>query len=177
MDMLQPFKRCFGKVNDALGLFSGGLMFFAGIILFAEVVFRYTGNPTDWIPETSVYLFAGGMLLGAPYTLAQEKHIRVDLVVCRLSPRTQDILYFCTSLGGMAFCLLVARYAWVDFLDVIETGETTPTPMRIPLWLTEMPVFIGFTLLAVQFLSQAYDRLARLQQGSPLESPRGGGGH
>jgi TRAP-type C4-dicarboxylate transport system permease small subunit len=175
--MLQSLKSVFEKCNLALGLLSGAALFFAGIILFIEVVCRYSGNPTDWIPEVSVHLFAGAMLLGASYTLMREKHVRVDLVLCRFPPRIQDICFFFTSLGGVAFCLLVARYGWLDLLDVIETGETTATTLRTPLWLVEMPVPLGFSLLAIQFFIQACGRAHRLQKGSPLEAPHTGGGH
>ncbi len=175
--MFQAFKLFYGKMNNALGLLSGGAMFLAGLILFVEVVCRYSGNPTDWIPETSVYLFAGAMLLGSSYTLMREKHVRVELATCRFSPRVQDILFLVTSFAGMAFCVLVAHHGWIDLMDVIETGETTATTMRVPLWLTEMPVFVGFVLLAVQFFIQACDRIVRLQKGSPREGLNTGGGH
>ncbi len=175
--MFTQLKASFEKLNNALGLLSGAALFLAGLLLFLEVVCRYSGNPTDWIPETCVYLFAGAMLLGSAYALMREKHVRVELAICRLSPRSQDICYLLTSLGGAAFCLLIVHYGWVDLLDVIETGETTATPMRIPLWLTEMPIPIGFALLAVQFCIQAYDRVIRLQKGSPLEGLNTERGH
>lgn len=175
--MLQTFKDINTKINTAVGLLSGAALFFAGIILFAEVVCRYSGNPTSWIAETSVYLFAGAMLLGAAYTLMRERHVRVELFIQRFSPRAQDAFYLITSLGGMAFCLLIAVHGWVDLLEVIETGETTATTMRVPLWLTEMPLFIGFVLLSVQFFIHACDRVVRLRQGSPLEGLKTGGGH
>ena len=175
--MLQLFKKFFEKVNTVLGFISGGAFFFAGLILFVEVICRYSGHPTIWIPETALYLFAGAMLLGAPYTLLRERHVRVELITCRLPRRAQDILFLCTSLVGTAFCLLVAQYAWVELMDVIKTGETTSTPLRVPLWLKDMPMLIGFSLLSVQFLIQAYDRVVRLQQGSPLEGQHRGGSH
>jgi len=175
--MFHIFKAFFGKFNIVLGFLSGAALFLAGLLLFIEVVCRYAGSPTDWISETSVYLFAGAMMFGCAYTLMREKHVRVELAICRLSPRSQDICYLLTAIGGMAFCLLVAHHGWVELLDVIETGETTATPMRVPLWLTEMPVTIGFALVAIQFFIQACDRVIRLQKGSPLEGLHTGGGH
>ena len=175
--MLQALKTINAKVNTAIGLLSGFALFVSGIILFIEVVCRYSGHPTSWVAETSVYLFAGAMLLGAPYTLMRERHVRVELLVCRFSPKAQDVVYLITSLGGMAFCLFVAWHGWVDLLEVIETGETTATTMRVPLWITEMPLFIAFTLLSIQFFLFACDRVIRLQQGSPLEGLNTGGGH
>ncbi|MCC8193954.1 MAG: TRAP transporter small permease [Deltaproteobacteria bacterium] len=175
--MLQRIKALNSRINTAVGLLSGSALLLAGVILFVEVVCRYTGHPTSWIAETSVYLFAGAMLLGAAYTLMRERHVRVELLVCRFSPRGQDIFYLITSLGGMAFCLLIVAYGWVDLLDVIETGETTPTTMRVPLWLTDMPLVIGFVLLTVQFFIFACERVIRLRSGSPLDGLGTGGGH
>ena len=175
--MLQTLKTISAKLNTIVGLLCGFALLFVGAILFVEVVCRYSGYPTSWIPEVSIYLFAGSMLLGAAYTLQRERHVRVELLIERFSPRTQDIFYFLTALGGAAFCALIVYFAWFDMLEVIETGETTPTSLRVPLWLTELPLFIGFVLLTIQFLLFACDRVVRLQQGSPLEGLKTGGGH
>jgi TRAP-type C4-dicarboxylate transport system permease small subunit len=175
--MLQLLKALTVRMNTAVGLFSGFILLFAGVILFIEVVCRYSGHPTSWIPEVSVYLFAGAMLLGAAYTLMRERHVRVELLIDRFAPKTRDILYLVTSGGGAAFCGLVAYRGWFDLLEVIETGETTATTMRLPLWLTDLPLFVGFVLLTVQFFIFACDRVVRLRQGSPLEGPKTGGGH
>lgn len=165
------------KLNTAVGFVSGFTLLLAGILLFIEVVCRYSGNPTDWIAETSVYLFAGAMLFGAAYTLMRERHVRVELLICRFSPRNQDIFNLITALGGMIFCLVVAAHAWVDLIDVIETGETSATIMRIPLWVTEMPLFIGFSLLVLQFLLMAAERAMSLKNGSPVTTTQNGGIH
>lgn len=175
--MLQSLKSLTAKINTAIGLLSGFALLFAGLILFIEVVCRYSGHPTSWIPEISVYLFAGAMLLGAAYTLMRERHVRVELLIERFAPRTQDVLYLLTAIGGMAFCGLIVYFSWFDLLEVIETGETTATTMRVPLWLTDMPLFIGFVLLTMQFFIFACDRVVRLQHGSPLEGLKTGGGH
>lgn len=176
--MFTVCKTLLTRLNTAVGLVSGFALLVAGVLLFIEVICRYTGNPTDWIAETSVYLFAGAMLLGSSYTLMRDRHVRVELLICRFSPKVQNLCYLLTSLGGMAFCLVVASHAWVDLCDVIATGETTATTMRVPLWMTEMPLLAGFTLLALQFLVMAADRAVRLCHGSPAdEAPASGRTH
>lgn len=175
--MFTFLKNLYVKCNTAVGLLAGLSLLLAGIILFIEVVCRYTGNPTDWIAETSVYLFAGAMLLGASYTLMRERHVRVELLICRFSPRVQDICHLATSVAGMLFCLLVASHGLENLLDVIATGETTATTLRVPLWITEMPLFIGFTLTALQFLIMACERIIRLRHGSPVHVVWSGGNH
>lgn len=170
--MLRALRFFYEKLNLAVGLLSGFALLFAGCILFIEVVCRYSGNPTSWVAETSVYLFASAMLLGSAYTLMREKHVRVELVTGKLPPQAQTACRLLTSLGGMAFCLLVASHAWTDLMDVIETGETTATTMRVPLWITEMPLFIGFSLVAVQFFVLACDNAAALMRDRSTKGAR-----
>lgn len=173
--MYASFKNLYSKLLTAVGYLAGFSLLLVGVILFIEVICRYSGNPTDWIAETSVYLFAGSMLLGTSYTLMRERHVRVELLICRFSPRAQDLCYLATSLAGVCFCLVVAGHGWADLMDVLETGETTATTLRIPLWIVEFPLFVGFVLTAVQFLIQAGDRIIRLKNGSPAEGAAGGG--
>ncbi len=176
--MLYRIKTIYAAVLTAVGLVSGFFLLAAGCILFVEVICRYSGRPTDWIPEVSVYLFTWAILFGAAYTLMRERHVRVELLTDRLSARARDCCFLLTSLGGTAFCCLVALHGWENLMDALLTGETTATALRIPLWLVDMPLFFGFVLLALQFALQACERLVRLRRGSPAEAPHNaGGGH
>lgn len=153
--MFPALKRALALCNLVCGLASGLCILLVGLILFVEVVLRYAGYPTQWIPETSVYLFCGAMLCGAAYTLQEGRHVRVELLIMRLPLRMQIWLDVATALGGAAFCALVTVHAWEHLADVLLTGETTPTAMRVPLWITDLPLFVGFVLLTLQFLAIA----------------------
>ena len=163
-------KRICEACNLAVGLISGFCILFVGLILFIEVIFRYLGHPTQWIPETSVYLFSGAMLGGAAYTLMKDRHVRVELLLMHLPPRVQNCMDAVTSLVGAAFCALVAAHGWEHIADVIQTGETTPTTMRLPLWITDFPLLLGFVLLTLQFL------LIAVAKFLAARSPDGDGG-
>ncbi len=153
--MFPVLKRALALCNLVCGLASGFCILLVGLILFVEVVLRYAGHPTQWIPETSVYLFCGAMLCGAAYTLQQGSHVRVELLIMHLPLRVRIWLDVATALGGAAFCALVTVHAWEHLADVLLTGETTPTAMRVPLWITDLPLFVGFVLLTLQFLAIA----------------------
>lgn len=157
--MVSVLKRALAWCNYVCGLASGFCILLVGLILFVEVVLRYTGHPTEWIPETSVYLFCGAMLCGAAYTLQQGSHVRVELLLMQLPPRVRIWLDVLTALGGAAFCALVTCHAWDHLADVILTGETTPTSMRVPLWITDMPLLVGFVLLTLQFVAIALGKV------------------
>ena len=165
--MFSVLKRALEWCNFVCGLASGFCILLVGLILFAEVVLRYAGHPTEWIPETSVYLFCGAMLCGAAYTLRQGSHVQVELLLMRLPPRARIWLHALSALGGAAFCGLVTCHAWEHLADVLMTGETTPTSLRVPLWITDMPLLVGFGLLTLQFAAIALEiALSRAARGT-----------
>lgn len=165
--MFSVLKRTLEWCNLVCGLASGFCILLVGLILFAEVALRYAGHPTEWIPETSVYLFCGAMLCGAAYTLRQGSHVQVELLLMRLPPRVRIWLHALTALGGAAFCGLVTCHAWDHLADVLMTGETTSTSLRVPLWITDMPLLAGFGLLTLQFAAIALEiALSRAARGA-----------
>ena len=89
--MLGQLRAVVERCNLALGMVSGLGILAMGLILTYEVVCRYFfGSPTIWAQEIAIYLYMWTMLAAASYTLQTRKHVHVDLVTERLSPRAQD---------------------------------------------------------------------------------------
>lgn len=160
--MLSSIKRFLERCNIAVAMFSGLIILFIGCILFIEVVMRYTGNPTRWIPEWSTYLFAWAMLCGAAYTLYKGKHVRVELFIMHLPRKARHVLDIITALAGAAFCVVICDQIIEHLADVMLTGETTATALRLPLIVKDSPMLLGFVLLVIQFLLIVADRIAGL---------------
>ena len=50
----------------------------------------------------------------------------------------------------LAFSVMVTIKGWDIFFESFERGRTTGTMLDLPSWVAELPVAIGFALLAVQ---------------------------
>ncbi len=149
--MFCTVKTTLERMIGAVGLISGLMILLVGCILAVEIVCRYMGSPTEWIQEWSIYLFGWAMLGGAAYTLQQGRHVRVELLMMHIGPKASRIMEFFASLICLAICLLIAAYGWEHLADVLATGETTSTVLRLPLWLTDCHIFAGYVLLSIQF--------------------------
>lgn len=157
----------FGKVrsfvksgNLVLGYLSGLGILAMSLILFYEVIARYCfDSPTIWVQEVSIYLFMWSMLAGASYTLMLGKHVRIDLIFDRLSPRAQNLLDILTSFIGMAFCAIVTHQAYLMIVSSLKYNKLSATILRVPMWIVQLPLFLGFLLLTFQFLLIALDRM------------------
>jgi TRAP-type mannitol/chloroaromatic compound transport system permease small subunit len=68
-------------LNARFGVIANWLVLLACLISAAKAGSRYLFNVSSngWL-EIQWYMFGGMVLLGAPYTLRMNEHVRVDLV-------------------------------------------------------------------------------------------------
>ena len=116
--------------------------------------------------EIQWYLFAGVFLLCAGYTLLNNEHVRVDVLLSRLSRRTQLII----ELFGLVVFLtpvavLILVLSWAPFIDAYVTGEISSNAGGLVRWPVKLLIPVGFLLLLLQAFSQMIktaDELRRL---------------
>ena len=162
--MLGRLRAVVERCNVALGIVSGLGILVMGIILTYEVVTRYVFNaPTIWVQETSTYLYIWTMLAAASYTLQVRKHVHVDLIIDRLPTRPKAVLEIVTSAVGAVFSAIVSIQAYEMIAATVRFGKVSATPLRVPLWIPQSALLMGFVLLTFQFAFHLLDRAAELR--------------
>ncbi len=136
------------------------LLTFAILAVSIDVVLRYFFNrPTIWVLEICEYILLYVVFLGAAWVLKEEGHVRVGLVVDRLSPKTQALINMITSIVGALVCLTLTWYGvqvtWNHFVRGVPSIEM----LHLPQFLVLMIIPIGSFLLFVQFLRRSYGYL------------------
>ena len=114
--------------------------------------------------ELQWYLFAASFLLAAGYTLLNNEHVRIDVVVSRFSKRTQtwlDVFGFVAFLLPM--CATVLYLGLPFFLQGLRSGEVSSNAGGLILWPVYALIPLGFTLLGLQAVSELIKRLGFLQ--------------
>ncbi len=106
-------------------------------IVFGNVVARYGFNyPIKWAPELAYFLYGAAFMLAGACVLLWGEHTRVDILVCRFSPRRQATIEVITSVAFWLFCgtLLYqgTMMAWKS-LSILETAGTYWDPPLYPL--------------------------------------------
>jgi len=157
--MFKIIRSAVEKGNLILGYVSGLGILLMGLMLFYEVVCRYFfRSPTIWAQEMSIYLFMWTMLAGGAYTLQQGKHVRIDLLVEHFSVRTQHFLEMVTSVAGLVFCAVITWQAYEMIVASIGYGKVSATLLRVPMWIPQLALLLGFALLTLQFAIIIVDR-------------------
>ncbi len=148
-------------------------------IVCYEVVMRgLFGAPTEWVLEISTYLIIAAGFLGLGITLRRRGHIQVDFVVERLSPRVRCILELCMTLLS-AILFLIFMTESTDFvMTSFEYHKLSPSILRFPLWIPQIPLVLGSALLLMELIRQGWADAIALGKGDfsdfRPESAKGG---
>ena len=137
------------------------------IDVIARSVFN---NPLPGTAELVKSLLPAIVFLSLAYTLKNERHVRVDILIDRIPEKTQiliDILAF--SLGF--FCFAFVTYfsiepAWQGWL----VREYEGVQLKVPVYPVRFITVIGSGLFSVEFMFKLIDRIIALFKsdgGSP----------
>lgn len=155
----------FGRFSDALEEALTALLLGAmTAITFANVVARYVFNDNIlWALETTVFLFAWMVLLGACYGVKKCLHLGVDILVLRLRPGARRIFGLTSVAACLTFAalLLVGSWDyWYPFASKRAFLEVNDVPMPgflqfLADWMNDgeayekMPKFIPYAVLPI----------------------------
>lgn len=145
-----------------------GLLAFLGaavIILMTAIVCwdvvsrRFLGHGLGWALEVVEYSLLWFTLLATAWVLKGERHVKIDIVLTRFSPKTQALLNIITSTLTAIACLAITWYGAEVTWEFFQTGELLPTQMMPPKFLPYLIIPVGFVFLFVQFSRRAYGYL------------------
>jgi len=108
------------------------------IVTFANVVARFLSYNILWALETTVFLFAWLVLIGASYAVKHTFHIGIDIVVRLLPPATRRLVTLFAVACCLAFSVLLLKGSW-DYWWPFASSRTFYEVNDIP-----MPGFLQF---------------------------------
>jgi TRAP-type mannitol/chloroaromatic compound transport system permease small subunit len=177
---MQPLLKLSGwidAINHLVGKATSWLILVVVVISAGNAVMRYAVNwSSNGLLEIQWYLFSAVFLICSGYVLLNNEHIRIDVIVGRLSPRAQNwidvfgILFFLLPMA-----LITLSLSWPVFMNAWNTGEGSPNPGGLIRWPVRLLMPVGFLLLTLQGLSELVKRIAFLagQGPNPLDKVKG----
>lgn len=152
-------------LNETIGQAISWALLAAVLICSGNALVRYALNNSSngWL-EIQWYLFSAVFLLGAPYTLKRNEHVRIDVITGRFSQRTQvwiDLFGFVFFLLPMVALILYlgVPYAWHS----IQNQEMSSNAGGLIVWPAKLLIPLGFLLMLLQGFSEIIKRLGFLR--------------
>jgi TRAP-type mannitol/chloroaromatic compound transport system permease small subunit len=175
------------RINETFGAIATYFVLFACLLSAANAAIRYGLDGLLWLSratpefgfiqylltwygananaflEAQWYLFTGIVLLGGPLTLKVNEHVRVDLLYGFASPRGRIFIdIFGTIFFLLPICLILVYFTWFWFLDSWRIQEYSSNAGGLVRWPVKLLLPVGFSLMALQGISELIKRIAAL---------------
>jgi TRAP-type C4-dicarboxylate transport system permease small subunit len=157
MKGLKKFDNIFDRMVDVMFFVASGLSLVIFFSTCIELFMRYFFNrPQIWAVEVTEYTMLYITFLGAAWLLREEGHVKIDLLLSFLAPRSQAFLNSITSLLGAVVCSVIAFYgSWSTWLHY-QKGLTTFSAMELLKWPFLIVIPFGSLLLLIQFVRSVF---------------------
>ncbi|MFZ2973393.1 MULTISPECIES: TRAP transporter small permease subunit [Azonexaceae] len=164
MTLLLKLSQLIDWLNERVGKGAFWLVLIMALISAGNASYRFVFNDSsNGLLEIQWYLFAAVFLLCSPYTLQKNEHVRIDVLSGKLSPRGLAVI---DIIGTIFFLLpMVVAVLWLSLPLVAESykiQEMSANAGGLIRWPVKILLPIGFTLLALQGISELIKRIAFL---------------
>jgi TRAP-type mannitol/chloroaromatic compound transport system permease small subunit len=162
MQELLAVSRLIDAGTRRLGQWVAWLVVAAAIISAGNAVSRklFDVSSNAWL-ELQWWLFSAMFLLAAPWTLALNEHIRIDILNQRFPPRVRNIIEIVgITLFLMPMAAVVVWTSWPFFVSSYEQNEQSSNFGGLVQWPAKLLIPVAFTILFVQGVSELIKRIA-----------------
>ena len=134
----------------------------AMLAAFGSVLLGVVAREVSWnvggLDAYAGYAIAAALFLALPGTLQHGDHIRVSLLLDRVSPRVRNVLEWWCLAAGLALTVYIAWYAvrlvWVSY----ATHDISPAADASPLWIPQLAMALGCIGFAMAFVQALVHR-------------------
>lgn len=145
------------KQVSLLSSFLLNLALIAFIILTFSVIYEVIARsilnkPTIWSLEIVTYMISCVAFFGSAYVLRINKHLEINLFTKILPITVRLIFNLIANIIAFIFCFIAFYYGCKLINLSYILGVVSVSELRVPLWIPQMTVPIGFFALSLEFL-------------------------
>ncbi len=159
------------KIAGGLGYLSGWLVPLMMMLVVVDVFMRYVMHrPLMVSDELSAYMLVALAFLGFAYTWREGGHVRVEVLVRRLSPRVRDRVRLVGLILTFVFMLEMDRSAFKMIVYAYQMKMRSSTWMMFPLFWPQLTIFVGFVLLTLVLFVDIGRLWTKIRSGKTAEA-------
>mgnify|MGYP000350115974 FL=1 len=155
MFLILKFDHFFKRITDLCGVLACSAVVLLLLNVFYDVIMRYAFNDVSiGMQELEWHLFSCIFLLGTPYAMQSDSHVRVDIFYDRWRDRSKA---WVNLLGVLIFILpfisIVAYYSIGFAYEAYDMGEGSGDPGGLPYrWIIKSLIPTSFILMGLASL-------------------------
>ena len=139
-----------------------------GILLLSALSRGLLGISYIWVVEISQFLLTAYYILGGPYSVQLDGHVRMDVFYSRWSPKTRATVDAVTSFCVLFYLVVLLMGAVSSTKYAIQYGQKNYSAWAPPLWPIKVVMTFGILLMLMQMLAVFFRDVAKAR-GESLE--------
>lgn len=165
-----PFLRMVAALSTFAGWCAAAMIVVSVGITCQMIFVRFVLNgSTYWQTEAVTYLVIAATLVGLPYVQRLRGHVNVDLIPLALPQRARFALAMLTSALSVSIAAVMLWYGYEYWHYAWDRGWRSDTIWAVPLWIPYLALPVGFGLLLLQLIADAYAVLTGIDKPFSLE--------
>ena len=162
-EAIRSYVRRVDAVNRVTGRFAMYLIFAMMAILLWSSVSKTFFLPSLWTLEMAQFAMVAYYLLGGPYSLQRDHHVRMDLVYGSWSPRTRTWVDSFTIVFLLVYLVLLLYGGFSSTQYALEYGERSYSSWRPYMAPIKIVACLGIFLMLLQAFAVLFRDLAKLR--------------
>ena len=167
---MKRLARIIENIANIGGYFSGWLVPLMMILVLFEVVMRYiVHQPPIIADEISAYMLVALSFIGMAYTWKEKGHVRITALVSRVPARVSNWVRLISLALALALAAVLTQASYVYLAYSFKLHMASPTHLRVPLQIPQIPLLIGFTILTLMLIIETIKAIIRIRSGERVE--------
>ena len=143
---MHPVRRYFYLTSAVL---SGASLVIMTLLILAQIGARSIGTVIPSSEDFAGWLLSATIFFGLAYTFQEGGHIRVTMLLTRLSAAKRRYLEFINLVIGLAISGYLAYYTLFTVYESYDFEDVTDTYLVLPLWIVQSPMALGSLFLFI----------------------------
>lgn len=150
---MELLSNLYNRLINFFRILAGVVVFLIFVMIVVDVLMRISGlQPWTYISSTVEYGLLWFTMLAAPWLVRIKGHVFIDAITVMLPSAVQKVLAKIVYLICIAVSVTIAIFSFELLVAAISSGEIDPRGEDMPLWTLLMPIPLGFSFVAVEFL-------------------------
>ncbi len=151
--------------------FAGLLGLVTTFLAFINTLLRYVFSYSpEWMEELVIYLIVWAAFVIASTLVEERRHVGATFLVDLLPPGMHRVVEVATSLLALSFCVLVLLLGYKIVYISYLTDERSMSGARFPVWMFNLALPVGLTLITARYGVRIYRLLFRFSPSMLRES-------
>lgn len=159
---IKLFVRYVDAVNRVIGRITMYLIFvMMGVLLFGAISRSFFNVPFIWVVEMAQFVMTAYYILGGPYSIQLDSHVRMDLLYGRWSQRTRAIVDAITGCF-LVFYLVILLYGGISSTQyAIEYNQKNYSVWAPPMAPIKVIMSVAIALMLLQIIATFFKDLEK----------------